>query len=897
MHPRFSPFIIRELPPDNVKCTIVNCKKERAFTFKKHDYLLDCRDMDFALDDPTTYSLLCLLSPKFLWDEICEARKQNISAMASSCGPFTLKLQSDTDHSILVCNSTGDTWKSALRSDTSSESAWKTQQSRRTTTKSHASQPTARSAPRTINRYSILDLDSMPPGQPTPHILRQHQQEGTTIPTDMEIDPSSPSDVNITAHTPEWIENESDGEAAQSGDEKCPPKINIQDLSLQKATPTPLATTPPSKQPQTFDGSNGQYLLNFEIQIQPGLEHLDVLFKETKAVLAYIQRSDPMACYMPKPDRTDIAPLSSPSDPSWPTCYLASDGWYQTSTGYLFQLAPITDVQLTARLDGRRSSSRQTSAKKQRTADLPMEKGPVAMYATMNLYTRLPRINHLIDSVNIDLRRSNVKISLKTLQCWESHSKKMLCGVNNGLCLTGVQQLLLHKMKELEKKLCRHGKINMLDWYDEPLPDINVTLRPIRPLQLPRDEDERASLTFDTFPWESKLTYFLEASDAAWYRLEPLLNLMVETNWICQTFGPSAHIMDVPEGKPTIGKVRSHHRFGRISMGYNLATTILECNEVQLYDYEVKVAMEEIEEVAPDGSTHLIRPKPPYAKTTLRKELQRIRLNGEQVFHTAVMTGAGPDIGLSRVVITYDPRDPLRQEKYEFARKTISNLACFMHHWLIQCGYNASTRVRLMRSFYIEKAQLAEYSSWDPTTCIATSHFATKTSTYLDDNARYDPAMDRQKQTPKLSPTVIDMSDQVRTNLLHSLGHKLGDTCVDVNSTITGVSPHTGDGDISCDSTVNSTNTTNKILKTKDFAIQLADSRAQLADSRMQLLDTKTKMSEQEKMIEQLQRQLEQLQQTNVIAETQAQQGAPHLSGSGVSPPRDPGGGETLQGS
>ena len=45
-------------------------------------------------------------------------------------------------------------------------------------------------------------------------------------------------------------------------------------------------------------------------------------------------------------------------------------------------------------------------------------------------------------------------------------------------------------MKELEKKLCRHGKINMLDWYDEPLPDINVTLRPIRPLQLPRDEDE-----------------------------------------------------------------------------------------------------------------------------------------------------------------------------------------------------------------------------------------------------------------------------------------------------------------------------------------------------------------------------------------------------------------------
>ncbi len=33
-------------------------------------------------------------------------------------------------------------------------------------------------------------------------------------------------------------------------------------------------------------------------------------------------------------------------------------------------------------------------------------------------------------------------------------------------------------------------------------------------------------------------------------------------------------------------------------MGYNLKTTILECSEVQLYDYEVKVAMEEIEETS-----------------------------------------------------------------------------------------------------------------------------------------------------------------------------------------------------------------------------------------------------------------------------------------------------------
>ena len=125
----------------------------------------------------------------------------------------------------------------------------------------------------------------------------------------------------------------------------------------------------------------------------------------------------------------------------------------------------------------------------------------------------------------------------------------------------------------------------------------------------------------------------------------------------------------------------------------------------------------------------------------------------------------------------------------------------------------------------------------------------------------------------------------------------MGDAGIDVNSNISGVSPHTGDGDASCDSTVNSTNTTNKVLRTKDFAIQLADSRALLAESEMQLSNSKAKQTEQENMIMQLQRQLEQLQKTKDMAGIQTQQGAPHLSGSGVSPPYDPGGGETLQGS
>jgi hypothetical protein len=81
---------------------------------------------------------------------------------------------------------------------------------------------------------------------------------------------------------------------------------------------------------------------------------------------------------------------------------------------------------------------------------------------------------------------------------------------------------------------------------------------------------------------------------------------------------------------------------------------------------------------------------------------------------------------------------------------------------------------------------------------------------------------------------------------------------------------------------VNSTNTTNKILKTKDFALQLADSRA--------------KQAQQESLIAQLQHQMKELKQLNSTAESGTQQVAPHLSGSGASPPIDPGGGEALQG-
>ncbi len=119
---------------------------------------------------------------------------------------------------------------------------------------------------------------------------------------------------------------------------------------------------------------------------------------------------------------------------------------------------------------------------------------------------------------------------------------------------------------------------------------------------------------------------------------------------------------------------------------------------------------------------------------------------------------------------------------------------------------------------------------------------------------------------------------------------------MDVSSNISGVSPHTGDGNNSTASTVNSNNTSNKILKTKDFALQLAESRAKQADQAILLQQSQATQSQQESIITALQQQMEELQHIINTAESQTQQGAPHLSGSGASSPADPGGGEAPQG-
>ena len=85
-------------------------------------------------------------------------------------------------------------------------------------------------------------------------------------------------------------------------------------------------------------------------------------------------------------------------------------------------------------------------------------------------------------------------------------------------------------------------------------------------------------------------------------------------------------------------------------------------------------------------------------------------------------------------------------------------------------------------------------------------------------------------------------------------------------------------------------------MKTKEFALQLAASKAKQADQDSLLRQAQVRQEEQEATIRKLREEMEILQQFKTTAEIQAQQGAPHLSGSGVSHPQDSGDGETLQG-
>ena len=148
-----------------------------------------------------------------------------------------------------------------------------------------------------------------------------------------------------------------------------------------------------------------------------------------------------------------------------------------------------------------------------------------------------------------------------------------------------------------------------------------------------------------------------------------------------------------------------------------------------------------------------------------------------------------------------------------------------------------------MRSFHEDKNLMAEHSSWDDNTLSVTPHFPVKKDTYLIDNARYDPFLRKELRSHSASTSnVLVMADGLRKNLLNVLGYDKNIRGQEVNSTISGVSKHTGDGASSCGSTVNSENTVNRFIKTREYAKQLAEAKAHQAEQTLVIQQLQSQM-------------------------------------------------------
>lgn len=105
----------------------------------------------------------------------------------------------------------------------------------------------------------------------------------------------------------------------------------------------------------------------------------------------------------------------------------------------------------------------------------------------------------------------------------------------------------------------------------------------------------------------------------------------------------------------------------------------------------------------------------------------------------------------------------------------------------------------------------------------ALPHFTNRKNTYLTDFAHYNPGHSTQQKAAMTTTALLNISDEVRTSLLNHLGAKHV-SHADIGSNVSSISAHTGDSGGQSALTINSTNSINRALCTKDIALQLASS-------------------------------------------------------------------------
>jgi hypothetical protein len=152
------------------------------------------------------------------------------------------------------------------------------------------------------------------------------KRRSETLDTCRPVRRKEPRKIELSAVTPTWCEDDSYGEAACSGDENTPAPKNLEDIVPQTVS-TDSASMTPSTLSSITDPSamiapgSGQTLLSVKIQLQPGLEHIDVMFSEMKKLLDYVQELDPTAKFMSRglgPNKQPLPPLDSSKCTHWP---------------------------------------------------------------------------------------------------------------------------------------------------------------------------------------------------------------------------------------------------------------------------------------------------------------------------------------------------------------------------------------------------------------------------------------------------------------------------------------------------------------------------------------------------------------------------------------------------
>ena len=315
----------------------------------------------------------------------------------------------------------------------------------------------------------------------------------------------------ISSDDPVWADEHSEAEdAIDSDNDVMTEKKNLQDI-VNESVATPLTDASTFSTPsnmsnistftETLEPNSGQFILQVTIQLVPKQDHVDTMVEGIKTVLASFKKLDANAHFISKELNargSHLEPIVSPSDKHFPSDYITFEQYFQCTNPWAISEHPISEKTLQARLDRQRNRTKNQDGDKKRS-NTKEDKGPTALYVNVHLGSHYPNMMNAITTLNIDLRKKNIRLQLKSVQCWNSASKRIIISTQTGLCEKGVKTVLVHRLKAIEKRLCRHGRLDPLKWYDAPLPEFNLTKRALREFMVPGSQ---AEYTFSVFPRE-----------------------------------------------------------------------------------------------------------------------------------------------------------------------------------------------------------------------------------------------------------------------------------------------------------------------------------------------------------------------------------------------------------